>query len=195
MTALLGKHAAAKGDHPALIDERGTTSWADAESRINQLIHGLRAMGLAAGDTISVVSGNRREWYEVAGAVSHAGIRYVPVNWHWSAAELAYVLENSDSKGMIVEDQFVDLAREALAREEAPDLDGRIVVIGEHADLGTPYEDLIAAHPDIEPRTRASAGRCSTPPARPADPRVSPPAVRSGAATPTRRSSSSSVPA
>ncbi|MEM8903505.1 MAG: AMP-binding protein [Actinomycetota bacterium] len=158
MTALLGKHAAAKGDHPALIDERGTTSWAEAESRINRLIHGLRSMGLAAGDTISVVSGNRREWYEVAGAVSHAGIRYVPVNWHWSAAELAYVLENSDSRAMIVEDQFLDLAREALARDDAPDLGGRVVVIGEPDDLGTAYEELLAAHPDDEPDDQGLGG-------------------------------------
>ena len=61
MATLLAKIAERKPETPALVDERGETTWAAFDERVNRLIHGLRAAGLAVGDTIALLSGNRRE--------------------------------------------------------------------------------------------------------------------------------------
>ena len=91
MATLTAPFAAERGDEPALIDDAGTTTWRQFDARVDRLVNGLRAAGLATGDTLAVVLGNRREWFEVAMACAHGGWTYVPVNWHWTADELAYV--------------------------------------------------------------------------------------------------------
>jgi acyl-CoA synthetase (AMP-forming)/AMP-acid ligase II len=51
---------------PALIDEAGATSWGQFDDRVNRLIAVLRAVpGLVPGERLALLSGNRREVYEV----------------------------------------------------------------------------------------------------------------------------------
>src|SRR5215467_2029314 len=118
MARLLAATAARKPGAPALVDETGTTTWASLQARTNRLIHALRAAGLRAGDTIALLSGNRREYFEVMAAGMHAGLFVVPVNWHWVARELAYVVDNSDAAALIVDDRFLEVAREAVRAPE-----------------------------------------------------------------------------
>jgi long-chain acyl-CoA synthetase len=93
-------------DFPALIDDEGETSWRDLDDRVNRLIHVLRAAGVAPGERIAVLSGNRRELYEVFLAVAHAGVLVVPINWHFAAEEVEYVVENSGSKLLVVDPEY-----------------------------------------------------------------------------------------
>ena len=53
----------------ALVDATGATTWRQFDERVNRLVNGLRATGLSTGDTIAVVVGNRREWFEIAMAL------------------------------------------------------------------------------------------------------------------------------
>ncbi|MFN8052740.1 MAG: AMP-binding protein [Acidimicrobiales bacterium] len=103
------------GDAPALIDDRGVTSWAQLDERANRLVDALRARGVVAHDTIAVMVGNRREFFEIFAAVCHANLVAVPVNWHWVAAELAYVLNDSGARALLVDDAFLDVAVAARA--------------------------------------------------------------------------------
>jgi long-chain acyl-CoA synthetase len=103
----------------ALVDERGETTWAALDDRTNRLIHAFRAAGLRAGDTVALLSGNRREYFEVMAAGLHAGLFVVPVNWHWVTRELAYVLDNSDAVALVADERFLDVATAATARPEA----------------------------------------------------------------------------
>ena len=92
MTHFPQRIAAERATDPALSDERGITTWSGLNQRSNQLIHAYRAMGLDKGDVIAIYAGNCREYYETMMAANHAGLIYVPVNWHFSPEELAYVI-------------------------------------------------------------------------------------------------------
>lgn len=158
MAELIGTVVERRGaGAPALIDERGTTTWGALDERVNRLVHALRAAGIGVGDTVALMSGNRREWFEVHLAASHAGITTVPVNWHWVADELAYVLDNSDSVALFVEDRFAGVAAEALARSPRV---RACVVIGEPADLAgaTAYDDFVATGEAGEPAEQSLGG-------------------------------------
>lgn len=115
MALLIEGFAAERGDRPALIDEAGTTTWAQLDERVTRLVHALRARGLTVGDTLAVMSPNRRELFEVHLAATHGGWVVVPVNWHWSAAELAYVLGDSGSKALVVDPRYAAVAAAAKA--------------------------------------------------------------------------------
>ena len=143
--------AAERPDAPALIDDRGSTTWAALSRRTNQLIHALRAAGLAPGDTVALLSGNRREYFEVMAAGMHAGLFVVPVNWHWVARELAYVIDNADAAALIVDDAFLRVAEEAVRAPETVRCRLRVAMTDRPPAGFAAYEALLAAQPAGEP--------------------------------------------
>ena len=94
-------------------------TWREFDDRSAHLAGALAAAGVGAGDTIAMMMGNRRECFEVFQACAHLGVTYVPVNWHWVADELAYVLEDSAAAALIVDARFADIAATALADPRA----------------------------------------------------------------------------
>ena len=172
MAELVQKIAAERADVPALVDEYGTTTWGELDRRVDRLVNGLRDRGLSTHDTIALVCGNRREFFEVFLAAAHGGWVVVPVNWHWVADELAYVIENSGATAVIVDDRFLDVSVQARA-------DGRTGAVHTWVAMGdaTPdgfagYEALLAAAPPEPADGHARwAARCSTRRAPPGSPR------------------------
>jgi long-chain acyl-CoA synthetase len=140
MAALLRPYADAKPDEPAITDERGSTSWRELDARTGRLANALRGLGLGSGDAIAIHSGNRREYFELMCAAGHIGLRYVMVNWHWTADELRYVLEDAGARALFSEDAFGDVAREASA---GLGLSAR-VAFGGAVEGFTPYEEFLA---------------------------------------------------
>jgi long-chain acyl-CoA synthetase len=146
MAELLLSAAQTRTAEPALTDETGTTTWGALNPRVNRLIHALRGLGLGVGDAIAIHSRNRREYFELMIAASHSGLRYVLVNWHWTADELNYVLADSRSSVLFSEDSLADVARGAV---EGLALKG-LVSLGGPIEGFTPYEEFLAAD-DSEP--------------------------------------------
>jgi long-chain acyl-CoA synthetase len=158
MARVFADTATRKPASPALVDEAGTTTWASLDERTNRLINALHAAGLRAGDTIALLSGNRREYFEVMAAGMHAGLFVVPVNWHWVARELAYVVDNSDADALIVDDRFLAVATEAVRTPEA----GRCRLRVAMTDVPPPefdsYEALLASTASDEPADQQAGG-------------------------------------
>jgi len=158
MSEIFRDYASQRPDEIALRDEFGATSWSQLDERVNRLVNALRAAGLEAGDTVSVVCGNRREYFEAMAAASHGGWRFVPVNWHWVAEELAYVLANSDSRALLADARFAELAAETLDRDDAPEL-ALAAVMGGPAPAGfAAYEEVLAAATVDEPPDQTLGG-------------------------------------
>ncbi len=147
MAELLEPLAERLGDGVALADERGTTSWTEFNERVNRLMSALLAAGLKNDDAIAILSENRREYYECMAAATHLGLRYVPVNWHWVAEEVSYVLENSDSKALITGGQFAGLGAEALAQPDCPALKLALTMRDEAPEGFLSYEAVLAQNP------------------------------------------------
>ena len=142
-----------RGEQPALIDEFGETSWQQLNERVNRLIHLFRARGLEGGDKIAVLSGNRREVFELLSASAHSGLVLVPINWHSSPEEVTYLLDDSDARALFVDPRFEELARAAVAASSTE----RVLVArlgeghdGNCADFES-YEALLAASEPSEP--------------------------------------------
>jgi long-chain acyl-CoA synthetase len=155
MTQLLGQHVGRQ--QRAIIDETGERSWAELDARANRLINGLRALGLRAGDVIAVYAGNRREYYEIMAAAGHAGLLYVPVNWHFTPDELAYVLANSGAKVLFADVRFIATATAAIEQQATPTLRARIA-IGAPAPGFDEYEAFLAASDAAEPAEQTLGG-------------------------------------
>ncbi|SEG84588.1 long-chain acyl-CoA synthetase [Thermomonospora echinospora] len=146
MAELLRGHAEARPDQAALTDERGVTTWSELNARVDRLAGALRGLGLTTGDAIAIHSGNRREYFELMAAAGHIGLRYVLVNWHWTAEELAYVLADAGVSALFSEADFAAVAAEAAGRAPV-----RAFAVGGDIPGFTPYEEFLAGGPDAEP--------------------------------------------
>jgi long-chain acyl-CoA synthetase len=159
MTHFIARHAETRGTAIALTDERGSTTWPALNARTNQLVNALRSLGLGTGDTIAIYAGNCREYYEIMLAANHAGLIYVPVNWHFSPEELAYVIDNSGARVLFAEGQFQAAAASALGRGETPGLEHAFTIrASAPADNFGAYEALLAGASATEPADQSAGG-------------------------------------
>jgi long-chain acyl-CoA synthetase len=150
--------AARQGDAVALVDDHGQSTWTELDARANRAIHALRTAGLQPGDTVALMVGNRREFFEATIAAMHSGYVVVPVNWHWVAEELAYVIDNSDAKALIVEGCYADVAVAATAGDRTPRCSTRIAVAEDPPPGFRSYEDLLAESSADEPADQVGGG-------------------------------------
>jgi long-chain acyl-CoA synthetase len=158
MARLLADHVARTPAEPAVIDAQGSTTWSELDDHVNRLLHHLRAVGVQPGDRIGLLSGNRREVEEVNLACTHAGFLCVPINWHFAAEEVAYVLENSESRALLVDADFAELAAAALALSpEAAPL-ARIAFGGPAPAAFDDYAAVLAGSDPSEPADQVMGG-------------------------------------
>lgn len=97
------EHAQATPGKPAVIMYPSGTvvSFGELEARANQLAHAFRSAGLREGDVVAVLMDNNEHFHTVMWAARRSGLYYVPVNSHLTAAEAAYIVDNSGAKAII----------------------------------------------------------------------------------------------
>ena len=109
----------------AAIGPDGTPHTAgDLLARVNQLTHGLRAQGLVAGDGVAVLAPNGIPPLEVYLAALQAGWYVTPINWHFTALEIAYIVRDSGAKAFFVHERFGPAGAGAVNTLPAPWLVG-----------------------------------------------------------------------
>ena len=146
--------AAADPDGPAIIDEVAVLSRTELDERVNRLVNGLRAAGAEAGDAVALLGGNRHETVETVMACGIGAWILVPLNWHLTAGELAYILNDSGARVLVADAEFAALAAAAL--KEAPGVTVRLVFGGDPPEGFEAYDDVLAAAGADEPADQAS---------------------------------------
>ncbi|MBB6547208.1 type I polyketide synthase [Nonomuraea rubra] len=134
---LLARHAAAQGDRIAFSDASRAVGYAALDVRTRRLAGGLRAAGVAAGDRVAILLGNRVEAIESSLAITRAAAVGVPLNPRSSDAELAHAL--GDSAAQVI---FTDASRLPQVRRTSSSL---VVLVGDGDDAPDGclrYEDL-----------------------------------------------------
>ena len=89
-------HAQRNPGKLALVDPEGR-EWTRGEllALCNQVVHGLRALGLERGDAVAVALPNCGEFYAIYLACLQAGFYLTPINWHLAGPEIAYIVSDS----------------------------------------------------------------------------------------------------
>jgi long-chain acyl-CoA synthetase len=147
--------AKARPEHLALVDpDEKEISAGELLASANQLVHGLRAMGLQPGDAIAMLLPNSTEVFELFLAVTQAGFYLVPINWHLVGPEIAYIVNDCEAKVFVAHERFADEAI-AAADEIAFPAEGRFSVGGDIAGF-RPYDELMAGQPTDDPPDRTT---------------------------------------
>ncbi len=122
--------------------------WNDRSCR---LANGLLSLGLEKGDRVGILAYNCVEWMEIYAATAKAGLIAVPINFRLAAPEVTYIMDNSEAKAMIFQDDFLGLVEEI--RKDLQVEERRYIHFGgSRTPAGfTGYEELIGRSSSQEP--------------------------------------------
>ena len=105
--------ARANPDLTAVIDPGGTTvSYAELAALADRYGRGLQALGLRPGATVAGMLPNSTEALALFFAAAQTGLYVVPVNWHLTAPEVAYILGDSGAAAFVAHERFASVAAE-----------------------------------------------------------------------------------
>ena len=111
-----GKYAKSQPAHPAVIMAATgeAITYGELEARSNRLAHLLRARGLKRLDHYSIYMENNARYVECCATGERAGLYYTCVNSFLTVEELAYIVNNSQSKVLITSEAKREVALGAL---------------------------------------------------------------------------------
>lgn len=141
---------------PAQIHGNICRDWGEVASRCRRLASALAKRGVKKGDTVALIAPNIPEALECALAVPMIGAVLNANNIRLDARTLGYILEHGEASVLLVDTEFSQLAREAVA------LSGRRLLIIDIEDSEGPggdrigeltYEALLAEGSDDFPYT------------------------------------------
>ncbi|APV37642.1 acyl-CoA synthetase [Acinetobacter soli] len=89
-------------------------SYTQMNALANRCAHLFRQHGLKRGDVVSILLENSIDIFTVAWGAQRSGLYLTAISCKTSAKDLAYILDNSESKMLIVSECLVDTALEAL---------------------------------------------------------------------------------
>ncbi|AZG13261.1 acyl-CoA synthetase [Cupriavidus pauculus] len=124
---------------------------AEVLDRGTRLAGGLRRLGLEAGGVVAVLLRNDPVFADVVFACRTAGVYYCPINWHFMADEVRYLLQDSGARVLIVHADLLAGVQAAVPAGVTV-----LTVGGPHAGA-TDYEPWLAAQapydgPRVAPR-------------------------------------------
>jgi 4-coumarate--CoA ligase len=140
-------------DREALID--GPTgrsyTYAQLKGMIYSFAGGLAAKGLVKGDTIALMSPNIPEFAIVFHGAAVAGIAVSTINPTYTADEVKFQLNDSESKLLVTIGMFLETAQSAIEGTAVSE----IVIIGDAPEGTTPFTALFGnpiAQVEIDPK-------------------------------------------
>ncbi len=122
--------------------------------RACRLANALLGIGLAKGDRVCVLAYNCVEWLEIYAATALAGLVAVPVNFRLTGKEFQYIVENSEARAFIVQDELIEAVESV--RADLPVPTENYIAFGAGVAAKCPagyraYEHLIAEARDTRP--------------------------------------------
>lgn len=122
--------------------------------RGSRLAGGLARLGVREGDVVAVLLRNDPVYADVIHACRIGGTYYCGLNWHFTAAELAFILSDSGARVVIGHADLLEAAADALP-------DGiRVLAVGDRSAFPH-YEDWLREQPRYDGPAVAPRGHMS----------------------------------
>lgn len=121
----------------AVVDGDRRWTFAELNDWVNRVANALHDRGYARGDALALASGNSCEFLVTYFACAKLGLVCVPMNLGWRADEMAYVLDHSESRGLVVEAQLLPQVQPGV--EKVPAVQDLFIAPG----TGGTYEESL----------------------------------------------------
>ncbi|HYM54402.1 MAG TPA: AMP-binding protein [Solirubrobacteraceae bacterium] len=102
-------------ERAAIVDERGTLSFADVQGRTNALARELNRAGVGEQDGVAIMCRNHRGFIDATVACSKLGASALYLNTAFAGPQIADVLAREDPVAVIYDQEFAELVSEGAA--------------------------------------------------------------------------------
>ena len=143
---LIGRNlAAGRANKPAFIDITGSWTYGQLDALTNRWANALRTLGIRPEQRLVMVMDDTIDFPVCFLGAIKAGVVPVPVNTRLTAADYAYIMEDSRAAGLVVSDTLLDTV---VGAGEMPEYLTSIVVSGKNGGPHSLMSDLLAAAPE-----------------------------------------------
>lgn len=97
-------------------------TYAEFDAETDQLAKALIGIGIEKGENVAIWSDNKRQWLQSQFATGKMGAALVTVNTNYQAAELEYLLQQSESTTLILDEGYKGTSYIDLIRSICPEL-------------------------------------------------------------------------
>jgi long-chain acyl-CoA synthetase len=113
----LSEIAAQQPDKPAVImaDGSRTVTFAELNKQSCQVSRLLAGLGVGPGDHVAMLMANRLEYFAIAWGAQRRGTYWTPVNWHLTADEASYIVEDCGAKVLFASPETAEVAARLAA--------------------------------------------------------------------------------
>src|SRR3954451_2468669 len=91
---------------PAVHSGDRSVTYPELFARVARAAGGYDSLGVAAGDSVALLLRNDIAFLEASLGCAVLGATPVPINWHWQAGEVAYLLRDSGARALVVHDDL-----------------------------------------------------------------------------------------
>ena len=143
---LIARIVQTAGTQLATVNGERQQTWQQFQEKIARFAGGLQALGVAKDDCVAMLALNSDRYFEFMYAVPWAGAVFQPINTRLAGPEVAYWLNDSEAKVVLVDSSF-----SALIDDIRPQLKyaKHFVFVDEvaHPEGYGSYNDLVSAQP------------------------------------------------
>jgi len=142
---IISVNAAKYPNKLALKDRRRQLTFKELNERTNKLANGFLKSGLNKGDMIAILSNNSIEFMEMYIAAAKGGLIVIPLNFRLHPDDISYIINNSDSKWLLVESRFQEATEKIWERAKELGFENvdRVLIADEPTEGWKFYEDII----------------------------------------------------
>ncbi len=141
-------------DRPGLVDELGTLTWREIDTRADAFASALQVV--ASPKVIGIMARNHRGFVEALIAANRIGADVLLLNTSFAGPALAEVVDRETVDAVIYDEEFAPTVDRALADSPATT---RIVAWTDTACAGLTVEKMIADHAGQQPRRSGDKSR------------------------------------
>jgi acyl-CoA synthetase (AMP-forming)/AMP-acid ligase II/carbon monoxide dehydrogenase subunit G len=132
-------------DGTMIVDELGTLTYSEVDTRTNALAHALSDAGLVEGDGVGVMCRNHRGFIEATIALSKLGADALYLNTAFAGPQLTEIVQREKPKALIFDEEFYELLEDAGHRRK------RFVAWHDEPSCADPTLDELMADGDPSP--------------------------------------------
>jgi acyl-CoA synthetase (AMP-forming)/AMP-acid ligase II/carbon monoxide dehydrogenase subunit G len=105
-------------DDTMIVDELGTLSYSEVDTRTNALAHAFSDAGILEGDGVAIMCRNHRGFIESTIALSKLGADSLYLNTAFSGPQISEVVDREKPKAIIYDEEFLNLLEDAGKRRK-----------------------------------------------------------------------------
>ena len=124
-------HGTYQPEKPAICCGEITRLWRDLKQNINKVANFFKKMGINKGDNVAILVGNRPEILELIFGIVKMGACVVPLSGLLTKDQVTVLVNNSDAKLLIVDDEFINLVETELSQFKNIDKEKLLFLGGE----------------------------------------------------------------